>query len=39
VADIISGRIQKLGLAYPKLSEKDLATLAEARRELESEQG
>jgi PPK2 family polyphosphate:nucleotide phosphotransferase len=39
VADIISGRIQKLGLAYPKPSEKALASLAEARRQLESEQG
>jgi PPK2 family polyphosphate:nucleotide phosphotransferase len=37
VADIISSRIESLGLAYPKLGEKALATLAEARRELESE--
>ncbi|HEX2475479.1 MAG TPA: polyphosphate kinase 2 family protein, partial [Lacipirellulaceae bacterium] len=39
VADIISGHIQNLGLAYPKLSEKALASLTEARQELESEQG
>jgi PPK2 family polyphosphate:nucleotide phosphotransferase len=39
VADIISDRIQKLGLAYPKLGEKALASLAEARQELESEPG
>jgi PPK2 family polyphosphate:nucleotide phosphotransferase len=37
VADIISCRIQDLGLAYPKPSDKVLASLAEARRELESE--
>ena len=37
VADIISGRIQKLGLEYPKLSEKDMVSLDEARRALESE--
>jgi PPK2 family polyphosphate:nucleotide phosphotransferase len=37
VADIISGRIQKLGLEYPKISEKDMVSLDEARRALESE--
>jgi PPK2 family polyphosphate:nucleotide phosphotransferase len=37
VADIIASRIQKLSLEYPKLSEKELAALADCRRELESE--
>jgi PPK2 family polyphosphate:nucleotide phosphotransferase len=37
VADIIAHRIQKLDLKYPKLSEKALAALADARRILESE--
>jgi PPK2 family polyphosphate:nucleotide phosphotransferase len=37
VADIIATRIESLGLAYPKLSEKALASLAESRLELESE--
>jgi PPK2 family polyphosphate:nucleotide phosphotransferase len=39
VADIISSRIESLGLTYPKLSEKALASLAEVRQELESEKG
>jgi PPK2 family polyphosphate:nucleotide phosphotransferase len=37
VADIISSRIEALGLEYPRLSEKALAALAEVRREIESE--
>ena len=37
VADIISSRIDSLGLTYPKLSEKALASLTEGRQELESE--
>ena len=39
VADIISSRIESLGLTYPKLDEKALASLAEVRQELESEKG
>jgi PPK2 family polyphosphate:nucleotide phosphotransferase len=39
VADIISSRIQKLSLEYPKLSQKDMKALDDARRGLESETG
>jgi PPK2 family polyphosphate:nucleotide phosphotransferase len=37
VADIISHRIESLGLTYPKLGEKALAALADGRQELISE--
>ncbi len=37
VADIITSRIAKLDLTYPTVSDEDRKSLAEARRELESE--
>ena len=37
VADIVTTAIQKLGLEYPKVSEEELARLAEARARLEKE--
>jgi PPK2 family polyphosphate:nucleotide phosphotransferase len=37
VADIISARLRDLKLGYPKVPEKDLAALAEAKRNLEAE--
>jgi PPK2 family polyphosphate:nucleotide phosphotransferase len=37
VADIISSRLRDLKLEYPKVPEKDLAALAEAKRNLEAE--
>jgi PPK2 family polyphosphate:nucleotide phosphotransferase len=37
VADIVVGAIAKLELAYPKVSEQDLAALKEARHKLECE--
>ncbi len=39
VADIIASRIAALDLEFPKVSEKDLAALEEAKRELEQEDG
>ncbi len=38
VADIIASRIEALNLEFPKVSEKDLAALEEAKRELEQEE-
>ena len=37
VADIITGRIEELSLAFPKVSKRDRAELEEARAELEKE--
>jgi PPK2 family polyphosphate:nucleotide phosphotransferase len=37
VADIITSRIEKLDLKYPKLSDKEYAALDDAKRELENE--
>jgi polyphosphate kinase 2 (PPK2 family) len=37
VADIICARLRDLKLDYPKVPEKDLAALAEAKRDLEAE--
>jgi PPK2 family polyphosphate:nucleotide phosphotransferase len=37
VADIISSRLRDLKLSYPKVPEKDLAALADAKRDLEAE--
>jgi len=37
VADIISARLRELKLDYPKVPEKDLAALTEAKRSLEAE--
>ena len=37
VADIITSRIEKLDLKYPKLSDKEYAALDDAKRDLENE--
>ena len=37
VADIITGRIEKLGLKYPSVPESERAVLAEAKQQLEAE--
>ncbi len=39
IADIIAGKIREMGLKPPSISAEALAELAEARRELEAEQG
>lgn len=39
VADIISARLRELELKYPHVPETEAAALAEAKRELEAEQG
>jgi PPK2 family polyphosphate:nucleotide phosphotransferase len=38
VADIITARLRELGLKYPKVPEKEMAALAEAKQQLEAEQ-
>lgn len=39
VADIITRRIEAMGLKYPEVPEKERAVLAEARKQLEAEDG
>ena len=39
VADIITSRLRELDLEYPKVPEKEATALAEAKRQLEAEQG
>jgi PPK2 family polyphosphate:nucleotide phosphotransferase len=39
VADIISARLSELDLKYPRVGEKEAAELAEAKRQLEAEEG
>jgi PPK2 family polyphosphate:nucleotide phosphotransferase len=39
VADIITARLDSLGLKFPTVPEKELAALAEAKRQLEAENG
>ena len=38
VADIITTRLRKLDLKYPKVPEQEMAALAEAKQQLEAEQ-
>ena len=39
VADIITRRIETLGLKYPEVPERERAVLAEAKKQLEAEDG